>query len=137
LKALRPEVASKVVCFVDVDQKKIELVKFYDNGRMRIPILHFTSLARADVSGQVAFGRVEKKTCRKEDFDIVPKKQPQQPPKATSKRKKKGAMDNIDPEVLQHLPVVVCVAMYRTNGALESNVASIGRDEGKDLWHII
>uniref|UniRef100_A0A7S1FRD0 Glycosyltransferase 2-like domain-containing protein n=1 Tax=Corethron hystrix TaxID=216773 RepID=A0A7S1FRD0_9STRA len=33
------------------------------------------------------------------------------------------------------LPVLVCVAMYRTNGALEQNVRSIGRTEGYDLWH--
>jgi hypothetical protein len=30
---------------------------------------------------------------------------------------------------------VVCVAMYRTGGALEHNVKSIGRTEGVDLWH--
>jgi len=33
------------------------------------------------------------------------------------------------------LPVVVCVAMYRTGGKLEENVRSIGREEGVDLWH--
>ena len=33
------------------------------------------------------------------------------------------------------LPVVVCVAMYRTDGKLEENVATIGRVEGKNLWH--
>jgi hypothetical protein len=38
-------------------------------------------------------------------------------------------------DLLERLPVVVCVAMYRTNGVLERNVASIGRAEGDDLWH--
>merc|ERR1712154_346791 len=37
-------------------------------------------------------------------------------------------------QLLPTLPVVVCVAMYRTNGVLESNVMSIGRTEGDDLW---
>jgi 5-methylcytosine-specific restriction endonuclease McrBC regulatory subunit McrC len=36
---------------------------------------------------------------------------------------------------LINLPVVVCVSMYRTNGALENNVKLIGRREGYDLWH--
>jgi glycosyltransferase involved in cell wall biosynthesis len=42
----------------------------------------------------------------------------------------------LDVHLLPTLPVVVCVAMYRTGGALESNVELIGRTEGKDLWHI-
>ena len=54
-----------------------------------------------------------------------------------SKKEKKAAQSSIDPKNLKHLPVVVCVAMYRTNGALESNVSSIGRVEGHDFWHII
>jgi len=41
----------------------------------------------------------------------------------------------LDVESLPGLPVVVCVAMYRTNGVLESNVRSIGRIEGETLWH--
>jgi len=41
----------------------------------------------------------------------------------------------IESECLTKMPVVVCVAMYRTNGILERNVAAIGRTEGADLWH--
>ena len=37
--------------------------------------------------------------------------------------------------VFTKLPVVVCVAMYRTNGVLEKNCNMIGRNEGEDLWH--
>jgi len=52
LKALSPAVASKVVCFVDVDEKKITEVKWYENpeldGGRRIPILHFSVLAKED-----------------------------------------------------------------------------------------
>lgn len=48
-----------------------------------------------------------------------------------------GSKDSkdLDMNSLTKLPVVVCVAMYRTNGALERNVKSIGRIEGIDLWH--
>ena len=34
-------------------------------------------------------------------------------------QKIKMQVTSIDPNVLPHLPIVVCVAMYRTNGALE------------------
>ena len=48
-----------------------------------------------------------------------------------------GSKDSkdLDMNSLTKLPVVVCVAMYRTNGALERNAKSIGRIEGVDLWH--
>jgi len=36
---------------------------------------------------------------------------------------------------LKDMPVVVCVAMYRTNGMLEKNVELVGRTEGVDLWN--
>ncbi|KAL9182477.1 hypothetical protein ACHAXT_013129 [Thalassiosira profunda] len=145
VKALSPKVAKKVVCFVDVDKKKIEQVKCYDNPvlGLRIPILHFSELARG--AAKETFGRIEKK-CEDNTFDVASKKaQIDQPdeksgtppkPKVNSNPKKKR-VDAIDPEVLRQLPVVVCVAMYRTNGALESNVVSIGRAEGVDLWHIV
>lgn len=51
--------------------------------------------------------------------------------KPTAKLQDRG----LDQNLLCRLPVVVCVAMYRTNGILESNVGKIGRTEGKDLWH--
>ncbi|KAL7534434.1 hypothetical protein ACHAXR_005873 [Thalassiosira sp. AJA248-18] len=143
LKALRPEVASKVVCFVDVDMKKIG--QWYDNPALgrRIPILHFSVLAKEDISEQTTFGRIDKK-CGGDNFDVVSKCRTQNsnkicesaspPSKKRNTQKKKS--HSVEPEVLQQLPVVVCVAMYRTNGALECNVASIGRIEGEDLWHI-
>jgi hypothetical protein len=34
-------------------------------------------------------------------------------------------------------PVIVCVAMGRTGGALEHNIASKGWVEGVDYWHLI
>ena len=38
-------------------------------------------------------------------------------------------------QTLPKLPVIVCVAMYRTNGVLEQNVKLINRSEGINLWH--
>ena len=154
LKALSPEVVSKVICFVDVDKKKIETVKWYDNpallGSRRIPILHFSVLSKHNVSEkEESFGHINKRTSGGEDiFNIVSKQDAQEPDNThevvsnerkgqTKKKEKKAAQSSIDPKNLKHLPVVVCVAMYRTNGALESNVSSIGRVEGHDFWHII
>jgi len=37
--------------------------------------------------------------------------------------------------ILKDLPVVCCVAMYRTNGLLEKNISDVGRLEGTDFWH--
>ena len=145
IKALSHEVAAKVVCFVDVDQKKIETVKWYENpvllGKRKIPILHFSVLSNDSSKSSESFGHIDKRTRREDTFNIVSKKtEPSQietvaPRENKQKGKKKDAQ--IDSEVLQQLPVVVCVAMYRTNGALEANVKSIDRTEGKDLWHII
>jgi len=50
-------------------------------------------------------------------------------------KKDKINLKLIETGALATLPVVVCVAMYRTNGALERNVQNIGRTEGIDLWH--
>jgi hypothetical protein len=146
LKALSPPVASKVICFVDVDQKKIETTKWYENptlGNRRIPILHFSVLAKRDVSGEVKFGHIDKKRCGEDQFSLVSVQWietnnicNQTPKNNKSSKNKKSDTSSIEPEVLQQLPVVVSVAMYRSNGALESNVASIGRTEGVDLWHI-
>jgi Glycosyl transferase family 2 len=63
--------------------------------------------------------------------------------KPTSKKRKLGTastrhdpgLASIDIGILPELPVVVCVAMYRTKGALEKNVGLIERNEGIDLWH--
>mmetsp|Transcript_19907 Transcript_19907/g.33657 ORF Transcript_19907/g.33657 Transcript_19907/m.33657 type:complete len:511 (-) Transcript_19907:52-1584(-) len=143
LKALSPEVASRVVCFVDVDSNKIEKIKFYDNptiGR-RIPILHFSLLAKNanKCVDNVVFGRVSKEKKNGDAFDTNKQKDNTrkcEEPKRKKQKTKSRHEETIDLSVLQDLPVVVCVAMYRTNGALESNVASIERVEGKDLWHI-
>ena len=150
LKALSSDVVSKCVCFVDVDRKKIEQVKWYENsgllGSRKIPILHFSVLAK-NVSGSIeSFGHIDKKARGEDTFNVATKANAQSnghKPESVfenkpGKKRKTSQQDsnNIDPEILQQLPVVVCVAMYRTNGALESNVGSIGRVEGHNLWHI-
>ena len=146
LKALSPKVASKVVCFVDVDQRKIETIKWYENpalGGRRIPILHFSVLAKKDISDEVTFGHIDKKRCCEDQFSLVSKQRVEsndrisrQLEKNKTKTKAKSEA-SIDSDILHEVPVVVCVAMYRSNGALESNVASIGRVEGVNLWHVI
>eukprot|EP00956_Cyclotella_meneghiniana_P006891 scaffold9320_cov71-Cyclotella_meneghiniana.AAC.6 len=154
LKALSGEVASAVVCFVDVDEKKINKIKFYENSDrgIRIPILHFSALRKVEVADNrdvlchdsEAFGRIDK---RKENALSHLKKKAatgqcgnDYPPACRSveaNKKKSYQNDLVDSGVdMTALPVVVCVAMYRSNGALESNVSSIGRVEGENLWHI-
>jgi hypothetical protein len=160
LKALSPSVLSKVVCLVDVDRRKIESIKWYDNPSLlgkgnRIPIMHFSALARDndDVGGGIGdgkFGRIDKRKCIEDDFAVASSRQRTpsnddcrdheraSPTGTTEERNRDGVREPIvDPNILRRLPVVVCVAMFRTNGALEDNVASIGRVEGVDLWHMI
>jgi hypothetical protein len=42
-----------------------------------------------------------------------------------------------DASVLARKPFVVCVAMGRTNGELEANIARLRGSEGVDYWHLI
>lgn len=152
-KALSLEVASAVVCFVDVDEKKINKIKFYDNSDrgIRIPILHFSALRKVQVADNSdtfcydseAFGRIDK---RKENALSHLKKKaatdrrvngPSACTRVEANEKKSYQNDLVGNGIdMASLPVVICVAMYRTNGALESNVSSIGRVEGENLWHI-
>lgn len=148
LKALTPEVASQVVCFVDVDYNKIEKIKLYNNPLIcrTIPILHFSTLANDSNTcsiDRVAFGRVNKEKMSGDSFDTISQKdrhergqRQRKKPKTQLKVTEAKPHATLDPNALRDLPVVVTVAMYRTNGALESNVASIGRIEGENLWHI-
>jgi hypothetical protein len=143
LKALSSDVASCVVCFVDVDKKKINHIKYYDNPdlRKRLPILHFSVLRKdtnktdAMVDSEV-FGRIDKRkenalSHLKNNADVELEEKAQE--KDTIQYQ--GNLPLSEAEMTL-LPVVVCVAMYRSNGALERNVASIGRIEGDNLWHI-
>lgn len=136
-KALTPERREQVVCFLDVDDNKIER-GYYEFESIKVPIVHFSLAVRdgelreklygewkSGTNGAVNFGKIRK--GRDEPFSKSTKKQ-------KLERRDPGA-SLVDPANLATLPAVVCVAMYRTNGALESNVAQIGRTEGEDLWH--
>lgn len=160
VKALRPEYRERIVCMVDVDEKKIALGYYYhkDLG-LRIPVVHFSLLARDEKVRQAlrnsfedgsdmaeaGFGRVQKgkDSPPLHNDNSEGRQQPQQEStqqessreQGQRKRRKVSHIDNLDESILPTLPVVVCVAMYRTGGALEHNVASIQRTEGVDLWH--
>jgi hypothetical protein len=135
VKALTPEMRRKICCFVDVDLKKID-AGYYANKDIgvKIPIVHYSHLIKDEaLRTQIQesdqdphFGRIRK--------GAVPPKSSLPPP---TKRRKvlPQQASNLDMTTLPDLPVIVCVAMYRTGGALEANVASIGRTEGEDLWH--
>jgi hypothetical protein len=115
---------------------------------LNIPILHFSYLARDikvckriqkewedDSTNDEVFGRIDK---TKKDAETKETMEPEKLPK--TKRRRIAKIPNLDvsglsQSKLQRLPVVVCVAMYRTNGVLEKNVEAIGRTEGEDLWH--
>jgi hypothetical protein len=153
IKALDPETRKRVYCMVDVDEKKINL-GYYVHRELgfKIPVIHFSMLIRSkDIRTQFqqawcqggesenkrglvpGFGKIDKGRPRKEtkmEFEQPPAKKR----KLHSLSSKKNKTE-LDVDLLTRIPVVVCVAMNRTNGALEYNVKSIGRTEGKDLFH--
>jgi hypothetical protein len=161
VKALSPETRRRVYCMVDVDDKKIERGYYVNRDiDVKIPIVHYSLLAadpavrlelqRAFEQGTVdnnnapGYGKIDKSNPSKAflanesslsaDGNGNPEQEAAPPPKK-KQRLHTVAPGVLDLAILPELPVVVCVAMYRTNGALEHNVKSIGRTEGKDLWH--
>lgn len=139
LKALSEEARKKVVCMADVDHKKIEAGYYYNKEMgIQIPVVHFSLLAKDPKA------RTELQEAYYSGVDNVQgrinKDKPQCATIASTEPplKKKFKVCNAPGLNLSHLselPVVVCVAMYRTNGVLERNVTRIGRKEGHDLWH--
>jgi glycosyltransferase involved in cell wall biosynthesis len=122
----------RIYCFVDVDEKKLERTYVNRELGLDIPIVHFAHLVK-DTS-------VREKLLEGHDdaagYGKIDKSKTQQTKKDAPVPTKRRRLDTkLDLNLLQQLPVVVCVAMYRTNGALEHNVSLIGRTEGKDLWH--
>jgi len=147
IKSLSPDLRDRVACIADVDEKKINL-GFYCNRDIgvKIPIVHFSLLARdprirkqlhdSFQSGDndrslEAFAKINK---GKETRPLHEGEPPAKKRKLSGLCTKQIKQQSVD--LFQELPVVVCVAMYRTDGALEHNVSLIGRSEGKDLWHI-
>lgn len=144
VKALSPDARKRVYCFVDVDCKKIEQ-GFYVNQEMdlKIPIVHFSLLAKSEeqrqklLESKSSFGQIDKSKPQEKNNnqpDSVPKAKKQKVYGATIAASPKAAK-TLNLALLPELPVVVCVSMYRTNGALEANVKRIGRTEGESLWH--
>ena len=117
LKALSPELKAMCKCMVDVDEKKIN-AKFYFNAEenLKVRILPFEILLKNDESEKVKQKITKEVACRPN----------------RGKKIDPGFDSDVD---YQSLPVVVCVAMYRTGGKLEENVKSIERTEGEDFWH--
>lgn len=146
VKALSKDIRKRVACFVDVDERKIE-AGYYDYKDMdiRIPIVHFSwlSTSQEETDGEVLFGRIDKtrngeQVRSKVEGDSRKKRKDTADEKSSASFKKKSKTKvpkGLDLALLPTLPFVVCVSMYRTNGALEANVKSVGRTEGKDMWH--
>jgi len=148
VKALSPGARKRVYCMADVDDKKIAS-GYYVNKDLgvKIPIVHFSALARdpevrerleraweEGTDGAEHFGRIHKGRnieveCKKTHGRVSDRKPPEK------KRRKLCISKDLDRGLHATLPILVCVAMYRTNGALESNVNMTGRKEGEDLWH--
>ena len=124
---------------------------------LKVPIVHYSLLTKDDVKRELLMNE-----WMYPDASILMEEKAGQISK--DKPKKKAKIDHIDSQSksqsttqqivrklhalskrdkpnhdllqqLKHLPVVVCVAMYRSNNALERNVNKIGRKEGIDLWH--
>ena len=129
----------------------------------KIPIVHFSLLAHNDAKRKELMqewmfpnqatldeensGRITKenpslleKACKRMKVthtttESSESKQTPAPKRPLHGLSKKDKIHHTMLEELKDLPVVVCVAMYRSNGILEKNVANIGRKEGFNLWH--
>ena len=147
VKALSPNTRKRVYCFVDVDCKKLESGNYVNRQLdMNIPIIHFSYLARdPDICKKIQREWEENSSkdevlgcINKAKSDVYNGQSLESLPQAKRRRVvkiPKLEVSGLSQSKLQKLPVVVCVAMYRTNGVLEKNVQTIGRIEGKDLWH--
>jgi hypothetical protein len=154
LKALSVDMRKRVYCFVDVDAKKLAIGTYANRDLgLRIPIIHFSFLAKdkevrrkiqqgwedGSAKNDEVVGRINKTKDVSGDKGGPEPLEPKETAQPQKKRKTCNApkleLAGLCPSKLQKLPVVVCVAMYRTNGVLERNVKAIGRDEGTDLWH--
>jgi glycosyltransferase involved in cell wall biosynthesis len=144
VKALSDTNRKRIRCMVDVDDRKIAIGSYVNRDiRVNIPIMHFSLLAKDEslrsslyeqwTTGQnhnlPGFGKIRKGRNLTGPQGLPSAKKP--------KLSNKGSVDPQFKSLLRELPVVVCVSMYRTNGALEHNVKQIGRIEGEDLWHFI
>ena len=132
------ELRQRIVCLVDVDEKKIGTNYVNRELGVDIPIVHFSALAKDGAHKAVEhFGKLDKSAnVAASEERPLKRARHESSSNDNSQKKKKNHKITLPPQnELQSLPVVVCVAMYRTGGALEKNAQSIGRSEGNDLWH--
>lgn len=93
-----------------------------------------TKISVEDVSASSS-GNHTMKRLKEATGDTMSSSEPLSSNVDLTKPENNPGLKHLNVSILSQLPVVVCVAMYRTNGALEHNVRSIGRTEGIDLWH--
>ena len=130
------------------ERKKRDVVR-------KIPIVHFSFLIQDQEEQKIVrsewlsnykadnksiLGNIDKSKDRaglRSPKFYEPKIQPRKKQKLISITAKTPKLEDrgLDRKLLSWIPVVVCVAMYRTNGVLEKNVGTIGRKEGETLWH--
>jgi glycosyltransferase involved in cell wall biosynthesis len=151
-KALEPRHQERVFCFVDVDAKKLAAgyyihrtdVHQQTEAALKIPIVHFSFLVpdphiqkdlqqkwhHDEMSDEKLHGCIDKSKVNRENAGKQPAKR-----QKTNPRQIHLCDQGLNHQLLQKLPVVVCVSMGRTNGVLEKNVLAIQRIEGENLWH--
>ena len=154
VKSLSKENRKRIYCFVDVDEKKLDIGRYMNRDLdVNVPIIHFSFLIKdPDLRSKIQYeweeglntndtiiGRIDKSKNTKtatdygNDDDAAPPEAKRQ--KTLKRNSSKLQIRELSSHLLRQLPVVVCVAMYRTNGVLERNVKTVGRTEGLDLWH--
>jgi glycosyltransferase involved in cell wall biosynthesis len=153
IRSLSKQCRDQIYCLVDVDESKIAR-GYYETREWKIPVVHFSALAPAHSSlyedwktsapgchAVGAFSNIHKGKggeTEEESTSAWEKDVPSPSKKKVRKSLKEDpGMKTLDSQLLPSLPVVVCVAMYRSNGALEHNVALIERTEGVNLYHLI
>lgn len=141
-KALSHDAQHRVYCMVDVDEKKLDVGRYSNRDLgVHIPIIHFSFLVRNPDVFQRLQTQWEARSGDDEEAGRIRKTKPGEVSRAAAKKKQKLTKRSpltepaLDLKLLKELPVVVCVAMYRTNGVLERNTKAIGRKEGSELWH--
>lgn len=146
LKALSDEARNRVYCFVDVDEKKLKVGSYHNRELAKsVPIIHFSFLISDQIIRERILSEWERGDGGKEIMARITKSKPGEfpteeagdclPPTKKQRQITPLSSQGLELTWLRRLPVVVCVAKNRTNGVLERNVNTIGRMEGRSLWH--
>lgn len=130
----------KVRYFADVDPDKINR-GFYVNRDLglNIPIVHVSSLCPNRASQEQLLKRLvsedQSSSGIRKGTTNPDAKHTLSPLKKQAKSKTEFTTDPSHIKLID-LPIIVCVAMYRSGGALERNVRDVAREEGETLWHL-